>query len=516
MAFPMTRDAVIARASAFNLAWLLGIVAALHVEESAAQNSYQQQQQAYLQQQIQQQQQQSYQQQLAGQHYLRQQQEQQQRQQQQDEWQRKQAELARQFEQQQSEQQARLRQAEEIDAQRRRSQEWVEQQDAERRRRESLSEDPPGDVAAMEFDDDQGAEVAPPLPAPVERRESESPGSTADRPVAAWPFVALAAIAAGLMAGALATWALIDWRRRRETQQLPAGPRSSINDLGIHAAQLAANIAARMQNVKLGLARSLRNAARNTKRRLRSMIPSRQMVIRLACLLVGSALVLLALFGFTQGRLWESSLLLPVGYLLATGFWILAWKKRQQGPDTEEIEYLAAASKAVPATPSPEVAPHLATPTLPAANRPFPQPTALFAGEIALPEPHFAFRFDLAEKDQPPLPTLPLATPLPPAGAVRLQCRPCGKQFDVRGQGEIAFRLVPCPQCGSAMETLGPKRTDIIPEDPAWVPIISIFCQGCRGLIDVPYSTFGTSIDCPRCQANLPVPRLANLPGRSA
>jgi hypothetical protein len=246
------------------------------------------------------------------------------------------------------------------------------------------------------------------------------------------------------------------------------------------------------------------------------MIPTRRTVVRILCLLTGTALVALSLYGFTIGRIWESSVLLPIGYFIAASYWLLAWKRQPSGPDIEELEYLAAASE----PPSPAPRPAAIRPQIVASAKP-----AIHAPILSPPAPHVEFTVHTVAS--PAAETVDNITaetvdnisaavafqpvsPLPPGYAAQLLCEPCGKQFNVRGQGEIAYRLVPCPACGSPMQSLGPKRTDIIPNDPNWVPIVSVFCKSCRSLIDVPYSTFGSSIPCPRCQAEMPVPHVAS------
>jgi hypothetical protein len=104
------------------------------------------------------------------------------------------------------------------------------------------------------------------------------------------------------------------------------------------------------------------------------------------------------------------------------------------------------------------------------------------------------------------------AAPVPLAFAARtggqLKCQPCGKQYNVRGDGNVGVRLIPCPQCGAKLEPTAPQPRVASTADPEWVPIVSVFCKACHGLIDVPYASIGSSIACPRCRADLPVPRI--------
>jgi hypothetical protein len=307
-----------------------------------------------------------------------------------------------------------------------------------------------------------------------------------------------------LSSGAFATLVVLYGRRKSPSTDDPeTNPvEQPLDNAKQKAAALASVIRSRLLATKIKLRLWFRRMARITKGRLRRMVPSRQMVLRLAFLLVGTALVVLSLVGFTKGRILESSILLPLGYGIAVSSWFLSWRRLGRGPDVEELEYLAAIRQPPPSMPR----------RVEAAIRPTAKAVARHADNPATPAPHFRFGFDILDQSEPPtdIPTLQLADPLPADNGVRLQCGPCGKQFHVRGQGEIAYRLVPCPECGSAMESLGAKRTDILPKDPTWVPIVSVFCKQCSGLIDVPYSTFGTSIPCPRCQADMFVPRVAS------
>jgi len=100
-------------------------------------------------------------------------------------------------------------------------------------------------------------------------------------------------------------------------------------------------------------------------------------------------------------------------------------------------------------------------------------------------------------------------TPAAPAGTL-LMCVPCNKGFNVRGAGEVSYRLIPCPNCGSPMQPAGGRAENPLANDANWVPIISVLCKGCHGLIDVPYASIGKTIDCPRCQAELTVPAVEN------
>jgi hypothetical protein len=221
------------------------------------------------------------------------------------------------------------------------------------------------------------------------------------------------------------------------------------------------------------------------------------MVFRASCLLVGTALVILSLFGFTTGQILASSILLTIGYAIATSWWLISlisWTRPPKGPDLEEVEYLAATRRPIQS----------------GAVRPVIRPVNRLANDDAVPAPHFGLSSEIANQSLTPahVPAHSAANPLPADDVVRLQCSPCGKQFHVRGQGEIAYRLVPCPECGTAMESLGPIHVELIPTDPAWMPIVSVLCKECHGLIDVPYSTFGTLIPCPRCHADMHVPFL--------
>jgi hypothetical protein len=350
------------------------------------------------------------------------------------------------------------------------------------------------------------APVAKPAAKDVQTDNSSSPPSTA----VFWTIAASCLLLVGLALGAVAAWVVLYGRRAIQRSD------DESNDAS-HS--LVGAIRSRFLARKIKLLLFMRRIARSTKSRLRAMIPTRRTVVRILCLLTGTALVALSLYGFTIGRIGESSILLPIGYFIAASYWLLAWKRQQSGPDIEELEYLAAASE--PPSPAPRpaaVRPQIVAPARPPIHAPIMSP----------PAPHVEFTVHTVAS--PAAETVDNITaetvdnisaavafhpmsPLPPGYAAQLLCAPCGKQFNVRGQGEIAYRLVPCPACGSPMQSLGPKRNDIIPNDPNWVPIVSVFCKSCRSLIDVPYSTFGSSIPCPRCQADMVVP---NVNHRSA
>jgi hypothetical protein len=256
--------------------------------------------------------------------------------------------------------------------------------------------------------------------------------------------------------------------------------------------QAAERLRSGIATARATLADSLYRTAQSARRQLRRLVPSRRQVLRTTCFIFGANLVVLSLFGFLNGRILESSIILPIGYALAASMWLLPWTGQRTGPDAEEVAYLAAAD--APASGTAEPAPRQSP------------PRAKIAGPKAPPVSVAPASATVDNRSAPEAAPVPLAFATGKAG--QLKCTPCGKQYNVRGDGDVGLRLIPCPQCGAALESGGARTTVATPADPTWVPIVSVACKACRGLIDVPYSTFGTSIPCPRCHSNLTVPRI--------
>ena len=323
--------------------------------------------------------------------------------------------------------------------------------------------------------------------------------ASAFQSVAFWAMAALGLILLGLVVGAIATFVVL--HRRPETlsnDDTPgnrAGP--SLNNTKQHASEVANRIRSRIVATKIKLKLSIRRAARNTKRRLRRMVPSRRLVARFASLLLGIALVGLSLVGFSTGRVFESFIILPIGYAIAAGAWLLPGRSTSAHPNNQ-LPANSPAGGELPATRRAAIRPMALSPANP-------------ASVTIVPAQDLGFKFDATGQHQEP-DGVHIFTTSAMENALQLVCGPCGKQYSVRGEGNINVRLIPCPQCGSAMETIGAQQTGTVPNAPDWVPIVSVFCKECRGLIDVPYASFGTSVACPRCQAELPVPRVAHEP----
>lgn len=246
---------------------------------------------------------------------------------------------------------------------------------------------------------------------------------------------------------------------------------------------------------KSRLAPLLRRALQGASARLRRIVPARRLVLRLACLVLGTALVLVSLVGFSTGEVLVSFIILPIGYGIAVSYWLLPWRSTSTISNGQLRTNSTTAAR--PRTPRP------------AAIRPQAGTRAKRAGAMAKPLREFAFTFDTPDQDRVRLAD---RTPIAIAsGTVQLKCISCGKHYSVRGEGEIGPRQVPCPHCGSTLETIGAEQTIAVAESNG-APIVSVVCKACRAIIDVPRAAIGTPVPCPRCRAELPMTRDVRQP----
>jgi hypothetical protein len=229
--------------------------------------------------------------------------------------------------------------------------------------------------------------------------------------------------------------------------------------------------------------------SRGTKARLVRFVPSRRTALRLACFALGIALMAISGFWFVKGEsLTIGFVLLVCGYLIVVAAWV--WplyrslatsntvkerpRKQEQGPEKD-----------------------LPTTVVTVEQSRVDQ-------ELVAPAAHLGFSTSTywhsvdCEQSQPKQKPLEFTR--------RLRCRKCNTQYNVKGKGTLAARHIPCPKCGAPLQRAGGAPPKFEPQEPGWVPIISVLCKQCCRLIDVPYASIGKLISCPRCYADLPVP----------
>ncbi len=218
------------------------------------------------------------------------------------------------------------------------------------------------------------------------------------------------------------------------------------------------------------------------------LVPSRRLVLQLVSIAFGISLMTLSGYWFVQGRILMGFLSMTLGYAIIVAVWLLSWNHR------------AAVDDAPIGTPRPldEIFPHTililqASPTYEHLVTP-----VFDSGATTVTHCHYVHSAQSQQR---------------PASAElsrRLRCGDCKTQYNVRGQGELAARLVPCPRCGATLQTAGGGQSSMTTSEAAWAPIISIFCHQCHRLIDVPYASIGASVCCPSCEGDLPVPDTVN------
>jgi hypothetical protein len=237
-------------------------------------------------------------------------------------------------------------------------------------------------------------------------------------------------------------------------------------------------------------------AVRGAKRWIVSLIPSRRTVFHCACTLLGVALVVISWFGFVNSNVWpvwQSFIVLSLGYALAAVNWFvpLGWLERHRlarqqaetdGESTPFLTPVSDSSLSLAAAPAVQIN----FITKPAA-KPRPMVETVIQRQDSAHEARLSLNADTARL---------------------LHCVPCGKFFNVRGQGALGVRVIPCPQCGTALKKINGESTVTIniESNSGWAPIVSVLCQECRGLIDVPYAVIGRPVACPRCRAELSMP----------
>jgi hypothetical protein len=228
-------------------------------------------------------------------------------------------------------------------------------------------------------------------------------------------------------------------------------------------------------------------------RGLRALVPSRRFLARSTCLVVGSGLVVFSLLGFASGEVLQSFIILPIGYAIAVCFWVLPWKSSLTAAQVAQWH----SNEILVPAPAPSRRVSLAGGTRSKAGT----PTRV---NVSFKPRGFSFKWNRQRTGE-----IASSTSVCVAKeSVQLVCGPCGKQFRVRGEGQLGGRLIPCPQCGSTLGTNDKRSGTDARKDPSWVPIVSVVCKHCRGLIDVPYSSLGKSVACPRCESELPIPAM--------
>jgi hypothetical protein len=286
---------------------------------------------------------------------------------------------------------------------------------------------------------------------PVETDPSESPADAAvdDEPrTEAYPqdfprgHVALNWLLLGIVAGIIATLVA----KSRHSTVLPAkhALRSLLPEArsaASRAAQFARAIRPRLNDLRINFLHLLHDIAQRVLAQLRRMVPSRRTVLRFAHLAAGLTLLAYALVGFTAGDVFVPFVMLTVGYFTAASFWFARW-------DTHDSEN------------------------------------------------------DITHK-----PAAPARKPrlLPRPKRTCLRCDPCRKLFRVHGEGELGPRVIPCPECGSALQPHDHAQRTASFTMPSGAAIASVVCRHCRAIIDLPPAAPDTCFACPRCSGELPI-----------
>ena len=235
----------------------------------------------------------------------------------------------------------------------------------------------------------------------------------------------------------------------------------------------------------------VRAASQDAKSWLVRFIPSRRQALQLACFALGIALMVLSGFWFVDGQALIGFLLMTSGYVIIAAVWMSSWSRGAGTTNTfidvqtRRDKVRLSAEKALPNTlvtvQQSRVEQDLVAPAI---NLGLSTATHWHSVDCAPSHP----RPESAESSR------------------RLRCGDCKTQYNVRGRGKLSSRLIPCPRCGIALQAADGEQSSVSMSEFAWAPIISIFCRQCRSLIDVPYTSIGASVCCPRCEGHLPVP----------
>lgn len=247
------------------------------------------------------------------------------------------------------------------------------------------------------------------------------------------------------------------------------------------------------------LQRRVRHFTQGVKTQLVRMIPSRQLVRWVGHLALGTSLVLLAGFAlvnllsgfaFANSEIIAGFVVVTIGFGIAvTAAWLGPWHLSR---DFAELPL----KSMPPVAQTPEVLGHT--------HENSPPPPLAIVNPIEVPSTIPSV--EGARDAHPSTEDQPRSVAIPADSVGLLCCDPCRKQFNVSGQGELAFRLILCPSCGVAMRRTGDQQPSMLESERNWTPIVSAFCEHCHGLIDIPYGAIGSTISCPRCDASMFVP----------
>lgn len=474
------------RPLSFQFACAIALSAALPVPNTFGQDYYQQQQrnaqfqfQAY-------QQQQQY--------------EQQQRQQQETQRQQQYQETLRQNQRYYDQQQQQNRQAQE-ESNRRQQNEFTRLQEEEQRRnRERLDWSPVYDDSVTSNGSVEPAHPGSPSPDRPSDQLSDD-----DRPVSAsshsWlsRFVSLVALMLLCIAiGAFATM-FVYLRHNPAAPDRPHTFEFTLSRFNQQVADAANHIQVRARATVASCWCVLRQIIGNAKLRLVKLIPPRRLVLRFSCFVLGISLMACSLFGFANDEVLTGFTLLTIGYAIVTVGWLLPRHTSRVAKEPRVSEEPRVSKEVVTSEILSIMPKQFADIRQPAVSTPHVGKVdgnrltpSIEMGEAAAGCERRVDHAHLREE------TVPLER--------LLYCGHCVKQFHVSGQGEVAVRLIPCPHCGVALQRADGKSSSTIDSDIAWLPIISVYCEQCHGLIDVPYVSIGKTISCARCSADLFVP----------
>jgi hypothetical protein len=303
------------------------------------------------------------------------------------------------------------------------------------------------------------------------------------------------------MAGIVAT--LVAIPRHRRVLRAKAALRflrRSARTAPLRAAQLARAIRPRLIVLRTDLSHMRQLAVRAAITRLRQMVPSRRTVLRLTQLTIGIALVAYAMFGFAAGNVVLPFVFMTIGYFTVASYWLMRGRVHDSQSDANDPLDATSISRvsATQAVHSTQLLSLLAPRAL--SNK-----DADLGHDRPRPADRLSDRIDdvrqsiRAERESRRNSALKQGD---------LRCDGCGKHFNIRGEGEIGPRTIPCPQCSSTLQPQGAARTTADECAANGTEITSVVCRKCRAIIDVPSTPAVISAACPRCDAELPVRRL--------
>lgn len=207
--------------------------------------------------------------------------------------------------------------------------------------------------------------------------------------------------------------------------------------------------------------------------------------------------MILSGYWIVTGQILIGFLSMTAGYVIIAALWLTSWNRRAE-TSNPLMDTQMPPVKVLPPTAS-KVRPHN---ILTVQQSRVGQELVASAIDLGHSTATHWHSVDCAPSHHTPPPDSPASA----ESSRSLHCSDCNKRFNVRGQGELSVRLIPCPHCGVALQRANGEQPRTRTNEPAWAPIISVYCGHCHGLIDVPYGSIGTTISCPRCYADLPVP----------